>query len=174
MTQPPSELTEEEETLLDELVEREEASVEQVTAAADAVETARDERAAEPYPPATINPIVTGVTLEPEPEEDDEFALPSANAAAVNTPGATDEDVEKALRDPYEGSIPSMVITAELQKALLRSRLVIGHTFESIDVSGPAGNMLKFLQDERPEVYADIVVRVAMAHFICWQKGMGL
>lgn len=173
-TQPTSELSDEEVEILHGVVEDEDQAVAEAQDTIERVLKQRQERDDEPYPPTTMT---QAVALPVSEEEDDEFALPGEKAPGDQTTGVTEDDVKETTRDPYEGQIPGMIITAEVQKAMLRSRLVIGHTFECIEVTGSqstAKNMLELLQREHPEVYADIVVRVAMAHFICWQKGMGL
>ena len=182
MTPPTSDdgMTPEERELLDQVVEDEEQTVQKADEAVAAVDADRTAREAEPYPPTTMlkldkpeppPEVEEDLPVPQEEEDDDEFALPSAD----DTPkvdGATADDITGVTAEPYAGKIPSMVITAELQKAMLRSRIVIQHTFEFIEVED--SNMLRILQEEKPEVYADIVVRVAAMHFICWQKGMGL
>lgn len=169
-------MTNEERELLQEVVEDEERNVQGADEAIAKVEADRTEREAEPYPPTTLKldkPAPPEVDEDPAvPQEEDEFALPSAaGTSKVDEDAAA--DVSELTAEPYAGSIPSMVITAELQKAMLRSRIIIQHTFEFIELEGNT-NMLRYLQDEKPEAYADIVVRVAAMHFICWQKAMGL
>ncbi|MDV2504698.1 MAG: hypothetical protein RX318_12200 [bacterium] len=174
-------MTAEERKLLDEVVENEESAVQQADEAVATVDADRTAREAEPYPPTTLKLDKPAPFPEPAPPEvdeqegdeqkGDEFALPSADATP-KVDGTTADDISEVTAEPYAGSIPSMVITAELQKAMLRSRIIIQHTFESLELEH--SNMLRYLQEEKPEMYADIVVRVAAMHFICWQKAMGL
>ena len=165
-------MTAEERELLDEVVEKEDGAAQKSNEAVAAVDADPTARGAEPhpYPPTTLK--LDKPTPPEVDQEEDEFALPSADTTPKVDGVTAAEDIAEVTAEPYAGSIPSMVITAELQKAMLRSRIIIQHTFESIELED--SNMLRYLQEEKPEVYADIVVRVAAMHFICWQKAMGL
>ena len=171
-------MTKEERELLQEVVEEEARAVDQADEAVARVDADRTQREAEPYPPTTLKLDKPASPEDPPgedlavPQQDDEFALPSAAGASKSDEDAT-ADTAEVTAEPYVGSIPSMVIAAELQKAMLRSRMIIQHTFEFLELEGNT-NMLRYLQEEKPEAYADIVVRVAAMHFICWQKAMGL
>ncbi|KKL20291.1 hypothetical protein LCGC14_2456960, partial [marine sediment metagenome] len=130
-------MTAEERQLLDEVVENEDQRVQEADQAVAAVDADRIARGDEAYPPTTLKidkpePPPEVDKQEPQEEEDD-FALPSADGTAKSD-GTTAADIAEVTAEPYAGSIPSMVITAELQKAMLRSRIIIQHTFEFMEL----------------------------------------
>lgn len=103
-------------------------------------------------------------------DDDEEFALPQASPSTSPADLITGD--EDATFQPFEGSIPSSVLTCELQKAMFRARLIFHHTFES--VSSKEANMLNRLIDDQPEAYADCIVRLAVTQFIAWKETVGL
>lgn len=111
----------------------------------------------------------------PVPEADDdasdeEFPLPKASTSTTPADNIASDD-EKAFQ-PFEGSIPSRILTAELQKAMYRARLIFHHTFEQ--ASSKEANMLNRLMDEEPVAYTDCIVRLAVTQFIAWKETVGL
>lgn len=134
------------------------------------------ERRKQTYPETKVEPIAP----PPEPEkaeEPDEFALPAETQTRTEAAGDSDrmtvEEMKEQGRDPYESHPPQRIHMAELQKAMLRAKMIVGHTFESDRTPG-GQPILEILKIEKPDVYADIVVRCGMALYIGWQKGMGL
>lgn len=107
---------------------------------------------------------------EAEEEEPDEFALPQASSGT--SPADTSDGVPEKTFEPWEGNIPSRVLTQEMQKAMLRARLIFHHTFERVSLKETT--MLNRLIDDQPEVYADCIVRLAITHFIAWKETVGL
>lgn len=142
----------------------------------DRAEALAAERRKDTYPDTKVTPI--DPAPEPEkPEEPDEFALPSETQTRTEAAGDSDrmtaEEMKEQGRDPYESHPPQRIQMAELQKAMLRARMIVGHTFGQ-DKTPAGAKILDILKAEKPEVYADIVVRCGMALYIGWQKGMGL
>ncbi len=109
-------------------------------------------------------------TPEEKIEDDGEFALPKAQTGTTPEDLITGDD-DKTFR-PFEGTIPSRILTAELQKAMYRARLIFHSTFES--VTSKEANMLNRLIDDQPEVYVDCIVRLAVTQFIAWKETVGL
>jgi len=172
-TSDPWQLGDDERNLLDNVSREEEESFLPARTAIDEAEAAVAERVKQVYPD-------TKMRDEPEAEADeplDEFALPQETQTRTEVYGGNGTDSEQldakeAARDPFESFPPQRIHMAEMQKAMLRSRLIVMHLFEADHT--PAGAcVLDILKAEKPEAYADIVVRVGMALYIGWQKGMG-
>lgn len=166
-------ISDDERNLLDDIEREEEEAWAIGRGAVQEAEQAAEERRAEPYPPESLTPAP--IDPAPEPEDDSGFALPSETQTRTeaSSSGGDQMDAQEATKDPYESHPPQRIQMAELQKCMLRSKLIIMHTFEN-DKTGAGDSVLAVLKAEKPEVYADIVVRCAMALYIGWQKGMGL
>lgn len=113
--------------------------------------------------PAQVSDVVDDAS-------DEEFPLPKASTSTTPEDPIVSDD-EKAFQ-PFEGSIPSRILTAELQKAMYRARLIFHNTFEP--VSSKEADMLHRLIDEEPVAYTDCIVRLAVTQFIAWKETVGL
>jgi hypothetical protein len=163
-------------SLLDEVAHQEEQVWAGGKQAVEEAEAIAAERRKDTYPETKVTPIEPAP--EPEkPEAPDEFALPSETQTRTEAAGDSDrmtvEEMKEQGRDPYESHPPQRIQMAELQKAMLRAKIIVGHTFESDRTPG-GQPILEILKIEKPDMYADIVVRCGMALYIGWQKGMGL
>lgn len=167
-------ISSDDESLLAEIAEQAKQEAAEGQAPIDAAEAAIAERVKQAYPETTVKPI--GVPAEPPVE--DEFALPDTepvSGAEAFANGEQDPEAmtaAEATREPFESYPPQRIMMAEMQKAMLRSKLIVMHTFE-YDKTPAGASILGILKAEKPEVYSDIIVRVAMALFIGWQKGIG-
>lgn len=101
---------------------------------------------------------------------DEEFPLPKPATTTTAEDGIY--VAEEEAFQPFEGRIPSRILTAELQKAMYRARLIFHHTFEQ--ASSKENNMLNRLMDEEPVAYTDCIVRLAVTQFIAWKETVGL
>ncbi|MCP4896865.1 MAG: hypothetical protein GY906_07805 [bacterium] len=130
----------------------------------------------EAYPPKTMTPVEPEPepAVEPEPEEHDEFALPDANETNKSVPDleGSEDTVERLIAETYQGSVPAMVRTAELQKSFFRARLIFHNCFDPVKLDG-GKSLSETMINEHPEKYVDAILRTAFTNYIAWQKAMG-
>lgn len=163
-------ISEEDASLLDAVVLEGDAEAAEAQAPIDAAEAAIAARVKEVYPDTAVKPLGAPAEIP----DDDEFALPGTAMSGAEAFAEEPEALtaKEAARDPFESYPPQRIMMAEMQKATLRAKLIVMHTFEYEKT--PAGaSILDVLKAEKPEVYADIIMRVSMALFIGWQKGIG-
>lgn len=171
-------------SLLDDVAKQEEEAWAGGKEAVQRAEALAAERRKDTYPDTKVTPIEPAPESDEQPgtarstaEQPDEFALPAETQtrteAAADSDRMTPEEMQQQTRDPYESHPPQRIQMAELQKSMLRARLIVGHTFGQ-DKTPAGAIILDILKAEKPDVYADIVVRCGMALYIGWQKGMGL
>ncbi len=165
-----------EKNLLDDVAREEEESFKPARSAVEEAEAQLAARVKQVYPDTKMREEPEGPDVVGEEEPYDEFALPQETQTRTEVYGEGDTvtaaEAKEVLRDPFESFPPQRIHMAEMQKSMLRARLIVGHMFEG-DKTPAGAIILDILKAEKPDVYADICVRVGMALYIGWQKGMG-
>ena len=158
------EMPKDESDLLNKVVAHEMADVEAATEVVERAVAAADTKQNEPYPPTSLAPKDAAPV--------DAFAAPELTTSPADSADGSSELKTNLTSQPYEGTIPDTIITAQLQKAMLRARTVLSNSFKPVKME--ASNLERVLIEEKPEIYVDAVIRLTAMHFICWQKAMGL